>query len=76
MKQVLILIELLAILLCEINRELIPHTYEEIAKEINELKTSWKAKAYRKNYKPLLGAILEVLLFDYIFNKKIFSKNL
>ena len=62
MKIVLILLGLITISLNSFNeRELIPHTYEEIAKEVNELKTTWKAKAYRKNYKPALGSIIEGL---------------
>ena len=62
MKIILILLGLITISLNSFNeRELIPHTYEEIAKEVNELKTTWKAKAYRKNYKPALGSIIEGL---------------
>ena len=29
-------------------REKIPHSYEEIAETVNNLKTTWKAKAYKK----------------------------
>ena len=32
--------------------------YGEIAKEVNNLKTTWKAKVYDKDYKPLIGTIL------------------
>ena len=42
-------------------REQIPHSYDEIAKTINKLKTTWKATTYKKDYKPLLGAILDGL---------------
>ena len=41
------------------HRETIPHSYDEIAREVNEMKTTWTAKAYERNYKPLLGAILD-----------------
>ena len=42
-------------------REKIPHSYEEIAETVNNLKTTWKAKAYKKDYTPFLGAILDGL---------------
>ena len=42
-------------------RETIPHSYEEIAETVNNLKTTWKAKAYKKDYTPFLGAILDGL---------------
>ena len=42
-------------------REEIPHSYEEIANEVNKLKTTWKATTYKRDYKPLLGAILDGL---------------
>ena len=42
-------------------REKMDESYEAIAKRVNKLKTTWKAKAYKKNYKPLLGAILDGL---------------
>jgi hypothetical protein len=35
--------------------------YGEIAKEVNNLKTTWKAKVYDKDYKPLIGTILPKL---------------
>ena len=40
-------------------RESIPHSYEEIAETINNLKTIWKAKTYKKDYTLFLGAILD-----------------
>jgi hypothetical protein len=40
-------------------REMIPHTYDEIANTVNKMKTTWKAKTYERNFKPLLGAILD-----------------
>ena len=42
-------------------KETVPESYEEIAQKVNNLKTTWKAKAYKKDYKPLLGAILDGL---------------
>ena len=42
-------------------REKMLESYETIAKRVNKLKTTWKAKAYKKDYKPLLGAILDGL---------------
>ena len=42
-------------------RPTIPHSYEEIANHVNNLKTTWKATTYKKDYTPLLGAILDGL---------------
>ena len=42
-------------------REEIPHSYSLIAQKVNELKTTWKATTYKRDYKPLLGAILDGL---------------
>ncbi len=42
-------------------RPRVPETYEEIADRVNKLKTTWKAKAYEKDYTPYLGAILDGL---------------
>ena len=42
-------------------REKIPHSYEDIAKTVNKMKTTWKAKSYKKDYVPFLGAILDGL---------------
>ena len=42
-------------------RQTIPHSYEEIANHVNNLKTIWKATTYEKDYTPLLGAILDGL---------------
>ena len=33
----------------------------EIAKKINRLRTTWQATEYKRDYKPLLGAILDGL---------------
>ena len=38
------------------------HDFERIAKIVNELKTTWKATTYTRNYEPLLGAILDVAI--------------
>ena len=35
------------------------HRQAEIAKKVNRLKTTWKATEYKRDYKPLLGEILE-----------------
>ena len=40
-------------------RDLIPHSYEEIARTVNKLKTTWTATTYKRDYTPLLGAILD-----------------
>ena len=40
-------------------REFTKNSYREIAKTVNSLKTTWKATAYNRDFKPLLGAILE-----------------
>ena len=40
-------------------KEEIPESHEEIAKKVNELKTTWTATVYKRDFKPLLGAILE-----------------
>jgi len=54
-------------------RETISHSYEEIANTVNELKTTWKATTYERNYKPLLGAILDggLSLPEKNFKKKV-----
>ena len=50
------------------------HDFEQIAKEVNESKTTWKATNYARNYEPLLGAILDVP--NLIPQKKFKTKNL
>ena len=42
-------------------REEIPNSYSLISQKVNELKTTWKATTYKRDYKPLLGAILNGL---------------
>ena len=42
-------------------RATVPESYSEIAEKVNKLKTTWKAKAYDKDYTPYLGAILDGL---------------
>jgi len=44
-----------------VEKEEIPNSYWEIAKKVNSLKTTWKATSYKRDYKPLLGAILDGL---------------
>ena len=62
MKKVLMLLALICFSLSKYNeREQISDFYEEIAREVNNLKTTWKAKAYPKDYIPPLGSILEGL---------------
>ena len=41
------------------NRE--THWQAEIAKKVNRLRTTWQATEYKRDYKPLLGAILDGL---------------
>lgn len=60
MKSVLILLGLISLSLCKLDEnEQIPPTFNKIVQKVNELKTTWKAKFYRKNYKPFLGSIIE-----------------
>ena len=40
-------------------RKSISHSYSEIADEVNKLQTTWKATTYKRDYTPLLGAILD-----------------
>ena len=40
-------------------RSHISRSYSEIADEVNNLKTTWKATTYKRDYTPLLGAILD-----------------
>ena len=42
-------------------REEIPNSYSLIAQKVNELNTTWKATTYKRDYKPLLGTILDGL---------------
>ena len=35
------------------------HDYSEIAKIVNNMKTTWKATTYKRDYTPLLGALLD-----------------
>jgi cathepsin B len=42
-----------------INKE--THRQAEIARKVNKLKTTWTATEYKRDYKPLLGAILDGL---------------
>ena len=42
-----------------VNRE--THRQAEIAQKVNRLKTTWTATEYKRDYKPLLGAILDGL---------------
>ena len=53
-------------------RESISHSYSEIAKRVNNMKTTWKATTYKRDYTPLLGAYLnEVIpLPEKKFSKK------
>ena len=46
--------------LAQLPRDKIPHTYEEIAKKVNSLKTTWKATTYKRDYRPLLGNLMDV----------------
>ena len=52
----------------------IPHTYKEIAEKVNNLKTTWKAIPYERDFRPLLGTILEgdiQMTYKTYKNKKI-----
>ena len=42
----------------QLPKDRIPHTYKEIAEKVNNLKTTWKAIPYERDFLPLLGAIL------------------
>ena len=63
MKRAFLLITLIVFSLCHKRdkRERIAHSYSEIAETVNNLKTTWKARAYDENFKPSLGSIIEGL---------------
>jgi cathepsin B len=56
-----------------VGKEEIENSYEEIAKKVNKLNSTWKATIYKKNYKPLLGSILDGL--ENLPEKKFKNKN-
>ena len=55
-------------------RETIKHSYSLISEQVNKLKTTWKARSYDRDYKPLLGSILTGL--EPLPEKKFLKKNL
>ena len=54
-------------------RETIKNSYSQIAAKVNSLKTTWKARAYERDYKPLLGSILNGI--ENLPEKKFLKKN-
>ena len=54
-------------------RDKTPESLEDIANRVNKLKTTWKARSYDRDYKPLLGAILDGL--ENLPEKKFSQKN-
>jgi cathepsin B len=42
-------------------RQYISENYDDIARKVNKMRTTWKATTYKKDYAPLLGAILDGL---------------
>ena len=73
MRTTLLIIALIFVSAYEEEREFIRNNFEEIAQKVNSLKTTWKATVYKRNFKPLLGALLEepVPLPKKTFQKKI-----
>ena len=53
-------------------RSSISKSYSEIADHVNKLQTTWKATTYKRDYTPLLGAILDggMTLPEKKFEKK------
>ena len=53
-------------------RSSISQSYSEIADHVNKLQTTWKATTYKRDYTPLLGAILDggMTLPEKKFEKK------
>ena len=67
---------LLAIILVSTldERETIKNSYSLISEQVNKIKTTWKARTYERDYKPLLGSILNGL--ENLPEKKFLKKNL
>ena len=59
MKAALLIIAFISVSSFVSKREFIRNNYKEIAKTVNSLKTTWKATTYDRDFKPLLGAILD-----------------
>lgn len=59
----ILIVALLAMSLCS--------RYEEIANKINNMKTTWKATVYEKDYKPFLGTFLD---HPKVLPRKVFNK--
>lgn len=59
MRTILLIISFIYVFSFAPQREFIRNNYKEIAKTVNSLKTTWKATSYDRDFKPLLGAILD-----------------
>ena len=51
----------------------VTHRHAKIARKVNKMKTTWKATVYERDYKPLLGAILDGL--ENLPEKKFKTRN-
>ena len=62
----------------QLPKDKIPHTYKEIAEKVNNLKTTWKAIPYERDFRPLLGTIMdgEIPMIKKTFENKIINKYL
>ena len=60
MRTLLIFALLFISTLSQLPQDKTPHSYEEIAQKVNSLKTTWKATSYERDFRPLLGTILDV----------------
>ena len=59
----------------QLPKDRIPHTYKEIAEKVNNLKTTWKAIPYERDFRPLLGTIMdgEIPMIKKTFENKIIN---
>ena len=72
MRTTLLICALILVSAFDFEKERIRNSYKEIAQRVNSLKTTWKATAYDRDFKPLLGAFLDgaVSLPEKKFTKK------
>ena len=59
MRTTLLVCALILVSAFDFEKERIRNSYKEIAQRVNSLKTTWKATAYDRDFKPLLGAFLD-----------------
>ena len=76
MRTALLIFSLLFIsIFAQFPEDKIPHTYKEIAEKVNSLKTTWKATPYERDFRPLLGTIMngEIKLPEKKFENKVLN---